>query len=277
MTDETGKATEAERDQDQVIAEGVDEEPIESNRRLFSGRMLLLISAFATVYAAFHMAALNGLSTREWTGIDLPLLPQFPMETWNFRIVHIAGALALGFLLFSGRSFVAQGERHRPLLTYLAYALMVPALLSLGTALAFAVEIAGGVMWNGIDAGIRFNEVWFFGTPLLLATVGGILLSWFEARGRDAVSPPDILLAICGIAVAAYLIAVYGTAARNSIGTPFVPIGVAFAATAGAMMILELTRRVAGLALVIITGVFLAYTFTAHLLPGILAVQNAYS
>ena len=51
----------------------------------------------------------------------------------------------------------------------------------------------------------------------------------------------------------------------------------AFAATAGAAMILELTRRVAGLALVIITGVFLAYTFTAHLLPGILAVQNAYS
>jgi hypothetical protein len=25
------------------------------------------------------------------------------METWNFRIVHIAGALALGFLLFSPR------------------------------------------------------------------------------------------------------------------------------------------------------------------------------
>jgi TRAP-type uncharacterized transport system fused permease subunit len=42
-------------------------------------------------------------------------------------------------------------------------------------------------------------------------------------------------------------------------------------------MILELTRRVAGLALVIITFVFLVYTFTAHLLPGILAVQNAYT
>ncbi|MEY8841016.1 TRAP transporter large permease subunit, partial [Cribrihabitans sp. XS_ASV171] len=53
--------------------------------------------------------------------------------------------------------------------------------------------------------------------------------------------------------------------------------GVAFAATAGSALILELTRRVAGLALVIITGVFLAYTFTAHLLPGILAVQSAYT
>jgi TRAP-type uncharacterized transport system fused permease subunit len=45
----------------------------------------------------------------------------------------------------------------------------------------------------------------------------------------------------------------------------------------GTAMILELTRRVAGLALVIITFIFLAYTFTAHLLPGILADQNAYT
>ena len=35
--------------------------------------------------------------------------------------------------------------------------------------------------------------------------------------------------------------------------------------------------RVAGLALVIIKGVFLVYTFTAHLLPGILAVRNPYT
>ncbi|MEM8821783.1 MAG: TRAP transporter large permease subunit, partial [Pseudomonadota bacterium] len=274
--DAKGEAASAERAQDQVLAEGVDEEPVEANRRLFSGTMLLAISACAALYAAFHMAALNGLSIREWSGIDLPFLPQFPMETWNFRIVHIAGALALGFLMFSGRSFT-DGEEGRPLLARLAMAFMVPALVSLGTALFFASEIAGGVLWNGIDAGIKFNETWLFGIPLLLATAGGIVLSWLDLRPRDRLSPPDLLLAICGVAVAAYLIAIYGTAARNSVGTPFVPIGVAFAATAGAMMILELTRRVAGLALVIITGVFLAYTFTAHLLPGILAVQNPYT
>jgi hypothetical protein len=58
---------------------------------------------------------------------------------------------------------------------------------------------------------------------------------------------------------------------RNSVrNTVRAPIGVAFAATAGAALILELTRRVAGIALVIITAVFLVYTFTAHLLPGIL-------
>jgi hypothetical protein len=42
-----------------------------------------------------------------------------------------------------------------------------------------------------------------------------------------------MVLALCGIVVAIYLVAIYGTAARNSVGTPFVPIGVAFAATAG--------------------------------------------
>jgi TRAP-type uncharacterized transport system fused permease subunit len=101
------------------------------------------------------------------------------------------------------------------------------------------------------------------------------VLGWFERRGRELFAASDVVLALCGIVVAIYLVAIYGTAARNSVGTPFVPIGVAFAATAGSAMILELTRRVAGLALVIITGVFLVYTFTAHLLPGILAVQNA--
>jgi TRAP transporter 4TM/12TM fusion protein len=120
------------------------------------------------------------------------------------------------------------------------------------------------------------TEVRWFGIPLLIATFGAIA-GWFERRGRELFAASDMVLALCGIVVAIYLVAIYGTAARNSVGTPFVPIGVAFAATAGSAMILELTRRVAGLALVIITGVFLVYTFTAHLLPGILAVQNAYT
>ncbi|MEL7344411.1 MAG: TRAP transporter fused permease subunit, partial [Pseudomonadota bacterium] len=121
------------------------------------------------------------------------------------------------------------------------------------------------------------TETRWFGIPLLIATGGAIVISWFERRGRSQFAMSDVVLALCGFVVALYLIAIYGTAARNAVGTPFVPVGVAFAATAGSAMILELTRRVTGLALVIITGVFLLYTFTAHLLPGILAVQNPYS
>ncbi|MQQ09247.1 TRAP transporter fused permease subunit [Epibacterium sp. SM1979] len=274
-------------DQATVLAEGVDEEPIEGNRRLFTGSGYMFIAALSTLYAMFHMIALNGVSVSDWTGIEIPLLPQFPMETWNFRIVHIAGALALGFLLFSAHSFHPDKEYNKsPLLSWFALALTIPVLIAGVTAVGFASTISSGTLpqmgglitWPAFPGTEIFQtEVRWFGIPLLIATFGGILLGWFERRGRELFAASDVVLALCGAVVAVYLVAIYGTAARNSVGTPFVPVGVAFAATAGAAMIMELTRRVAGLALVIITGVFLVYTFTAHLLPGILAVQSAYS
>ncbi|MEL6206441.1 MAG: TRAP transporter fused permease subunit, partial [Pseudomonadota bacterium] len=46
--------------------------------------------------------------------------------------------------------------------------------------------------------------------------------------------------------------------------------GISFAATAGVALIMELTRRMAGLALVIISGIFLAYVFTGQFMPGFL-------
>jgi len=235
------------------------------------------------------MAALNGVSISSYTGVTVPLLPQFPMETWNFRVFHIAGALGLGFLMYNAMLFTDKDKGARPssgLWRIISYVLMLPALVALGATFWFATTISSGtlpemgglVTWPAFaGTPIYTQEVWYFGVPLLVATFGGIVLGWLEKAPRDRFRASDILLAICGFAVASYLIAIYGTAARNSVGTPFVPIGVAFAATAGSALILELTRRVAGLALVIITGVFLVYTFTAHLLPGILAVQNAYS
>ena len=256
--------------EDRVIAEGVDDEPVESNRRLFTGTAYIFIAAVSTIYAAFHMAALNGLSISEWTGLDIPFLPQFPMETWNFRIVHVAGALGLGFLLFSGRSFVTDAAKETRTLDVIAWVLLLPALYSLWTAIGFAAEIAGGTMWNGIDEGIKAAETWHFGAPLWAATAGAIMLSWFNARTRGSFTSPDIVLAVCGIAVATYLITIYGTMMRNSTGTPFAPIGISMAAVAGAALIMELTRRVAGLALVIIAGVFLVYVFTGQHLPGFL-------
>lgn len=283
MTEQTA-STEDER----VIAEGVDEEPIEGNRRLFAGKAYLAIATLATIYAAFHMFALNGVSISDWTGIELPLLPTFPLETWNFRIIHIAGALALGFLLFSAHTFHSDGTPHREtrLVSILAALLAIPALLAGAQAISFAQMINSGTLpeMGGLTTWAAFpgteiyqTEVRWFGIPLLIATFGAIVTGWFERRGRELFAISDVVLALCGLVVALYLIPIYGTAARNSVGTPFVPIGVAFAATAGAAMILELTRRVAGLALVIITGVFLVYTFTAHMLPGILAVQAPYS
>lgn len=272
---------------DPVLAEGVDDEPVEGNRRLFSGTTYFIIASISAIYAAFHMAALNGLSLSELTGINVPFLPQFPLETWNFRIVHIAGALGLGFLLFSARTFVDKSaSKASPILTIIAMILGILALVSGFTAIGFAnlinsgdlPEMSGLTTWGAFPGTeIYDSEVYWFGLPLLVATFGAIILGWFERRERGKIAFADIVLAICGLSVAIYLIAIYSTAARNSVGTPFVPIGVAFAATAGSALILELTRRVTGLALVVITGIFLVYTFTAHLLPGILAVQNPYT
>ncbi|MEM1038537.1 MAG: TRAP transporter fused permease subunit [Pseudomonadota bacterium] len=250
--------------------EGVDDEPVESNRRLFTGKLALVMALYAGLYAAFHMLALNGVSISAWTGITIPLLPSFPMETWNFRIIHIAGALGLGFLLFSGRSFSDDGTKASSFFTIAAVVLGIAALFSLGMALSFGSEISAGKMWNGIDPGIQYNETWLFGAPLLAATIGGIILSWFDKRSRASISYLDVTLAICGVAVAAYLIVIFGTQMRNATGTPFAPIGMSIAAVAGTALILEMTRRVAGLALVIIASIFLLYVFVGQYMPGVL-------
>lgn len=254
-----------------VIAEGVDVEPVERNRRLYQGWQLWVITAFAILFSSFHMAALNGLSLQALTGINIGFLPSFPMETWNFRIVHIAGALGLGFLLFAAYDFDEGNEAtNTNLLNYLAVPGLIAALVALATAIGIALEIVGGAQWNGLDPAIKSRETWYFGAPLWVATVIGVGLSWFNRRERSTFALPDLLLLICAATVAAYLIPVYSTFARNSTGTDFAPIGISMAAVAGTVLIMELTRRVAGLALVVIACIALLYVFTGQFMPGFL-------
>ncbi len=55
-------ATQADEADQAVIAEGVDDEPVEGNRRVFTGWRMTLVATLAALYALFHMAALNGWS-----------------------------------------------------------------------------------------------------------------------------------------------------------------------------------------------------------------------
>ncbi|WP_299608772.1 TRAP transporter fused permease subunit [uncultured Tateyamaria sp.] len=253
-----------------INVDGVDDEPVEHNRRAFEGRAYLAIATISGLYAIFHMAVLNGWSINSWTGIDIPGLPVFPMETWNFRIVHIAGALILGFLLYSAREFPERDRGGRHPLDMVAYLALLPAFYACYTAITFATQIAGGTMWNGIDAAIRTAEVWHYGVPLIAATAIGIVVGWLRPRVRGSIASADLVLVVCSVAVAIYLITVFGTLMRNATGTPFAPIGMSLAAVAGTALIMEMTRRVAGLALIVIAGIFLVYVFVGDLLPGFL-------
>ena len=95
--------------------------------------------------------------------------------------------------------------------------------------------MGGLTTWPAIaGTPIYSQEIWYFGGAAAgWATGGGIILGWLERAPRDRFRVSDILLAVCGIAVAVYLIAIYGTAARNSVGTQFGPIGVACAQRPG--------------------------------------------
>nr|WP_286222820.1 TRAP transporter fused permease subunit [Marinobacter sp. LA51] len=236
---------------DHILAHDVDEEPAEANRRLFKGGLLKFVTLLAIAYSAFHLYTLNIA----------------PLETWSFRIVHIAGALVLGFMLFAGARFVSAEEgsaRHR-WTTWFAAAALLPALYALYQTFSFYQLVQGGTPRIPVEL-----ETWHFGWPLLAATGLGIIMSWFHQRERSLFSVPDLVLIVCSIAVAAYFLVVYNTSMRMSTGTSFAPIGISFAAIAGTALIMELTRRVAGLALVVIGLVFLVYVFAGPYLPGFL-------
>ncbi|WP_166261888.1 TRAP transporter permease [Marinobacter salicampi] len=250
MTSEKQDLPPAATADDLVIVQGVDEEPIEPNRRLYSGWQLKAVAFLAIVYSSFHLYTLN----------------VSPLETWSFRIIHVCGALILGYILFSGARFTEEGVKRRNAWTTPAgLVLLLPALYALWQT---------GVMYRMILEGtMRLPpelETWHFGWPLLAATGLGIIVSWFHQRDRSLFSYPDLVLIVCSIATAAYFLVVYNTSMRMTTGTSFAPIGISFAAIAGTALIMELTRRLTGLALVIISLVFLVYVFAGPYLPGFL-------
>ncbi|APE30616.1 C4-dicarboxylate ABC transporter permease [Halomonas aestuarii] len=233
-----------------VVAEGVDDAAVESNRRLYTGWQWLLFGALAIAYSAFHLVSLN----------------VYPLETWSFRIVHIAGALILGYGLYAGTRFA--DEDHRRSATWLAwvsYALLIPAVYALVRVVMMYQAMSGGAMRIAPEI-----EAWHYGYPLILATVAGILLSWSYRQVRQRLSPADLVLMVCSLAVAGYLLVMFNSPLRAATGTSFAPMGISYAAIAGSLLILELTRRVAGLALVVISAIFLVYVFAGPYLPGFL-------
>lgn len=246
----TGADAAPAHDKDNIAA-GVDAEVVTANQRVFSGRLGLLFTAACIIYTAFHIGVMN----------------LYPLETWVYRLIHVAGGLALGFIFFSARAFPPEAGG-RQSATPLEWVLLLPAAVAIFTA---AGQIALAIVTNDLipTGAPKDKMVMTFGYPILAGTVLAILASWTSpARERGKLALPDLLLAIAAIAVGAYIIS-HAEFLRIR-AQVFPHTNDMYASIAGILLILELTRRLAGLALVIIVAIFIAYGFVGPWLPGVL-------
>ncbi len=235
---------------DKDIAAGVDNEIFAGNQRKPTGTTGLIIAALCVAYTAFHIGVMN----------------LYPLETWTYRLIHVGAGLAIGFLLFSSLTFdEAEGTPHRgrTLLILPGLALIV---IALGQVL---------MPWAGMNAGVdqaapATTWRWTFGLPLAVGTVWVLLIGWFlPERRRGLLDLADVALALAAVAVTLYII-FHAPFLRLRAGTGLAKEADMWAALMGVVLILEVTRRVAGLALVIIAGIFVIYSFIGPWLPGIL-------
>jgi len=253
-----------------IDTSAVDAEEISSNQRVFAGRLGLLIATLCVLYTGFHIGAMNGLHDRL---TDLLGLPSIDLtEPWRYRLTHVGAGLALGFLLFAARALPAEsaasplGQVERVLVA------LAGAALVLAGGQLLTMLVTGDLIVMGAQ---RTKAVMTYGWPLMAGTLLALAASWLApARDNRRLSAADTLLAVAALIVMTYLIA-HASYLRNRAGV--IPhLNDMWTAIAGIVLILELTRRLAGMALVIIVGVFIAYGFLGPWLPGVLH-HNGYA
>lgn len=233
------------------LAQGVDQEIIVSNQRVSAGVIGIFLAIACIAYTSFHIVAMN----------------LYPLETWVYRLSHVTGGLVLGFLLYAAASFKIDNA---PAFVRSPIELLLFAISAglVGLALVQVSWMIGS--GDLIQMGAPRDQYKFtFGWPLVAGTTIAILSSWiYPGKDRSRIALADIVLALASIVVGAYIIS-HADFLRNRAGV-FPHVNDMYAAIAGIILILELTRRLAGLALVIIVGVFIAYGFMGPWLPGFL-------
>lgn len=234
---------------EKAIASGVDNEIFSGNQRKPMGSVGLLIAAMCIAYTAFHIGVMN----------------LYPLETWTYRLLHVGGGLVIGFLLFSSLTFEEIEADPRTGRTLM----LAPAAVLVGIALVQVVLF--WITGSGVDQAAQATATrWTFGVPLLAGTVWALLVGWLMPDPRRGqLDLADIILACAAVAVTAYII-FHAPLLRLRAGTALAKEADMFASLIGVILILELTRRMAGLALVIIAGIFVLYSFVGPWLPGIL-------
>ena len=227
----------------------VDEEPLSGNQRDFIGVRNTIIACMCVAYTVFHLLVMN----------------VFPLETWAYRLTHVGGGLFLGFLLFGASALDARPIARTSWISLCLLAAAGAATLY-GCAGVAAIWINGGILGEALPPTWAMTS---FGLPLAAGTALAIVHGWvFPQTDRSRYSLSDILLAVAAVASAAYLI-FFARQLQLRAGMPMALPGDMWAAITGVMLIIELTRRLAGLALVFIAGIFVAYAFLGPWLPGI--------
>jgi len=246
-----GNQTEAVR-RETILVSGVDQEPLASNERDLLGwqRSLLIVAAIA--YTVFHLLVLNVV----------------PLETWAFRIAHVAGALMIGAALYASGTLPRGAAEHgwaAPGWLQRASALVV-GLLSVVALLCVLYAWLGGVFFE-----MKRPPAWVstaFGYSLVASSVLAILAGWLLPRRSDRIAWYDWCLIAASLSVCIYLLS---NLAALQFRAGVMPIQPDFMASlAGVLIILEIPRRAAGLALVVIASIFILYAFTGPYLPGFL-------
>ncbi|MPV86598.1 TRAP transporter permease [Ostreibacterium oceani] len=243
------------------IAQGVDNEVILNNQRVFSGKIAAVLAFACILYTVFHIAVMNF----------------YPLETWVYRLVHVTGGLMLGYMIYSARNFILSANPNQdhtffaPIPTYL-WLILIPAALAIFVALGQIIYAV--VSDNLIPMGAPKDKMQYtFGYPIFIGTTLAVICAWLTpAKAREKFSLPDILLTLAALSVGLYIIS-HAEFLRMR-AQVFPHINDMYAAIAGIILILELTRRLAGLALVIIVCVFIAYGFIGPWLPGVLQHQG---
>ncbi len=231
-----------------IGTEGVSDIPIAHNERVLSGLLGQTVFAACVLFTAMHLYALN-IS---------------PIETWAFRIIHVAGGLAVGFAITAAMTLDrSPGDMRIRRAEWFA---LIPAAAAIAYA-TFTILYA----WYMRETGTPPADwlVVHLSWSLVVATTIALVSSWIFRSSSRSIHWADAILIVASILVAAYLILVLNRW-RMAAGTPFAGQTEFMIAAVGVALIMELTRRVAGLALIIITGVFLVYAFAGPYLPGLL-------
>lgn len=230
-----------------IDAASVDEIQPANNERLLSGASASIIFFICVGYIGFHLYALN---------IQ-------PVETWTYRIIHVSFGLMIGFLLLGATSRFNDDKPQ----SIVAKVFGIASIILSSYALALVV-----LLWLQPQNGGTTGPLSFIQSQLGLVSFFALVISLFTSycikSNRKRLNMPDLSLGFIALAVAGYLILSLSRW-RLMAGTSMVGDLDFYMSTIGVVLILELTRRVAGMALVIITGVFILYAFIGPWLPGI--------